>query len=643
MPYKILIVEDSKLMNDNLRKSLEEDGHCVEQAFDIKSSVDLIQLHHFDYILLDLILPDGEGEMLLPYIKHAEARVIVMTTDRDSFRRDRIFGFGIVDYILKDRYFDDIIAAVRRMIRQVEINSMFTLLVVDDSSFIRNHLELLLTSRGFLVLSAVDGKAALDIMEKYPVDGLIADLEMPKMDGFELMAKLRRKQELKNIPVMILTGSQDSNKIAKVIKYDVKDLIRKPYIVEEVLLKIDNMMNAVKHKKDIGEGRRKFDLYHDAIVNSTLYLKISPDMQAVYINERFSQLLFATAAEHFIPIALKNFVKNPTLDLFRSMQKLSSKNPPVNYIFMFDKFDGTTCYVSATVSGIFDAQGNIAEMVFIGNDITQLQENEYTLQDKLQLQAQINLEQQQLMFNQAKMAAMGEMIGNIAHQWRQPLNILGLMIQNLEYTNLSGELDEPYLRNMTEKSMEKIQYMSDTIDDFRNFFEPNKKKGRFDLVEAVHKTVDIIGKTFENHSIRLIFDGFEEGRYVIEGFRNELQQVVLNLLTNAKDALCPDRSNTQANEKWIRISIAQRDQALHLCLEDNGGGIPEAIIERIFEPYYTTKEEGKGTGIGLYMSKMIIEQNMGGKLTVKNHPLGACFCIVFPIEESPIAQENENG
>lgn len=634
MTYNILIVEDSKLINNNLRKSLESDGHYVEQAFDYETAVGLIQSHRFDYILLDLILPDGEGEMLLPYAKHADARVIVMTTDRDSFRRDRIFSFGIVDYIVKDRSFDDLIDGIRRMIRQVEINSAFTLLVVDDSNFIRNHFELLLTSRGFLVLTAIDGKDGYEKLLKYPIDGLIADLEMPIMDGFELMAKIRRKKEIKNLPVMILTGSNDSNKIAKVIKHDVKDLIRKPYIFEEVLLKIDNMMNEVRHRKIIGEERRKFELYHDAIVNSTLYMKFSPDLRAIYINECFSQLLFSNTAEEFQPIYLKEFIKNPTLNLFRLLQKLSPENPPINYIFMFDKFDGTACYVSATVSGIFDAKGNVKEMVFIGHDITQLQKNEYSLKEQVEQQALVNLEQQQLMFNQAKMAAMGEMIGNIAHQWRQPLNALGLMIQGIEDAHLHGELDERYLHDMTVKSMNKIEFMSQTIDDFRNFFQPNKLKETFDMAVAIHKTIDIIGKTLESYHINLIFDGVEEGKYMINGYRNELQQVILNLVNNAKDALCSNYSEGVDTEKWIRILIEKKDNMNILSIEDNARGIPESIIERIFEPYFTTKEEGKGTGIGLYMSKMIIEQNMGGKIEVSNHLEGACFSIYFPTCET---------
>ncbi|MBE0497886.1 MAG: response regulator [Campylobacterales bacterium] len=629
MNYDILIVEDSKLISNNLKKCLEEDGHNVEQAFDFFTAVEQIQSHRFDYILLDLILPDGEGEMLMPYAKHADARVIVMTTDRDSFRRDRMFGFGIVDYIIKDRYFDDIIESIRRMIRQVDSNSRQTLLVVDDSHFIRNHLELLLSSRGFLVLSAADGKEAYELMKKYPIDALIADLEMPVMDGFGLIAKVRRNEAFKNIPVMILTGSNDSNKIAKVIKHGVKDLIRKPYIVEEVLLKIDNMMNAVSQRHLLEREQCKFDLYHDAIVNSTLYMKFSPDLHAVYVNARFSELVFGLKAEKFKPILLRDLIKNPTMELFRSLQRLSPKSPPVNYIYTFERYDASTCYISAAVSGIFDAEGALVEMIFIGHDVTQLQENEQSLSLKVEEQVQLNLEQQQLMFNQAKMAAMGEMIGNIAHQWRQPLNTLALMIQNFEDAHAYGEMTESYVEETAQKAMHQIEFMSKTIDDFRNFFEPNKQKERFDVAEAIANTMDIMEKTLHSHAITIRYEGVQKHKYLAMGYRNELQQVILNLLSNANDILCD-----KEGERWIMISLSQDEKMLCLSIEDNGGGVSETVIERIFEPYFTTKAEGKGTGVGLYMSKMIMEKNMQGSLSVRNTAFGACFSACLPLEQN---------
>ncbi|HEX5622997.1 MAG TPA: response regulator [Sulfuricurvum sp.] len=634
MTYNILIVEDSKLISDNLKKSLELDGHYLEQAYDLETAITLTQSHRFDYILLDLILPDGEGEMLLPYAKRADARVIIMTTDRDSFRRDRLFGFGIVDYITKERYFDDIVESIRNTIKQVESNTEYTILVVDDSSFIRNNLELLLSSRGFLILTAANGKEAVQIIEKYPIDALVADLEMPLMDGFSLMAMLRRKKEYKNLPVMILTGSNDSNKIAKVIKHGVKDLIRKPYIIEEVLLKIDNMINEVKQNRIIGEGRRKFDLYHDAIENSTLYLKLSPDLEVVYINDRLSHLLFGHGGDAFEPVYLKDLMKNPTLELFRAFQKFSPQSPPITTVLLFENHHAEACYISATFSGIFDDRGTVREFVAIGHDITQIQRHEQHLEHQIKEQIHINSEQQQLMFNQAKMAAMGEMIGNIAHQWRQPLNTLGLVIQNLEDAHAYGEMNDAFISDVTEKSMAQITFMSKTIDDFRNFFQPNKRKERFDMAEAVTSTLDIIAKTLENHHIRLLFEDAAPGRYLVYGYRNELQQVILNLLKNADDVLYAQADSGEKGDKWIRITIGQEGERIRLGIEDSGGGIPESVIDRIFEPYFTTKEEGKGTGIGLYMSKMIIEQNIGGSLNASNTPAGAHFSIVIPMDQS---------
>lgn len=625
--YTILIVEDSKLISDNLKKQLEVDGHEIEQAFDLDSAISLIQSSRFDYVLLDLILPDGEGEMLLPYAKRADARVIVMTTDRDSFRRDRLFGFGIVDYIIKERYFDDIIENIRRIIRQVESNTEYTLLIVDDSNFVRNYLELLLHSRGFLVLTATNGKDALEVMEQYPIDALVADLEMPIVDGFALMAKIRRNKRYRNLPVMILTGSGDSNKIAKVIKHDVRDLIKKPYVIEEVLLKIDNMINTLKQQKIIHRERNRFNLYHEAIVNSTLYMKLTPDLTINYMNERLRTLLgisFSPLNKPLLPALLAD-TEVPWLDTLGAM---TFDTEPQERAYVFRGGDNTYHYVSAVVSGVFDENGRLLELVFIGHDISQMHANENLLHERIEEQTMINIEQQRMMFNQAKMAAMGEMIGNIAHQWRQPLNTLGLLIQDLDDAHVFGELDDAYLHTMISKSMDQIQYMSKTIDDFRNFFQPDKQKVTFNVADAITKTVDIVEKMLQINGIELRVETSDPLSDIV-GYPGQMQQVLLNLVNNAKDATITKNGEYGGKEKWIRIVAREEGPSLIVSVQDNGGGIPEAIIDRIFEPYYTTKEEGKGTGIGLYMSKMIVEQNMGGRLSVHNDPEGACFEMAF--------------
>ena len=236
----------------------------------------------------------------------------------------------------------------------------------------------------------------------------------------------------------------------------------------------------------------------------------------------------------------------------------------------------------------------------------------------------INLEQQQMIFSQAKMAAMGEMIGNIAHQWRQPLNTLGLAVQDIKDAYSFGELSEEYLDHYEHTAMEQINYMSQTIDDFRNFFSPNKQKKYFALQECVDETLHILQCGMKREKITCTDEIPEDLRVL--GFKNEFTQVLFNLIKNAKDALIEKAPPSPL----IAIKAGCNGKKIEIRIEDNAGGIPESIREKIFDPYFTTKEEGKGTGIGLYMSKTIIEQHMNGSLIYQPIPDGSAFIVQIP-------------
>ena len=236
-------------------------------------------------------------------------------------------------------------------------------------------------------------------------------------------------------------------------------------------------------------------------------------------------------------------------------------------------------------------------------------------------------EKDKIMLQQSRLASMGEMIGNIAHQWRQPLNALALQIQDMEDAYEFDEIDEHYIKALVEKSMKKINFMSKTIDDFRNFFEPNKTIERFNVVSSVDQVLDMITPSFLNHSINVEFEK-DKDEYFCMGYPNEFKQVVLNILNNAKDAFIDHIDSSEpVVEPKVKISIEDKGDTNIIYISDNAKGIPENVIDRIFEPYFTTKEEGKGTGVGLYMSKMIIEENMQGRLSVKNENDGAVFII----------------
>ena len=257
----------------------------------------------------------------------------------------------------------------------------------------------------------------------------------------------------------------------------------------------------------------------------------------------------------------------------------------------------------------------------------ELEELNRNLDKRVREESEKSRKNEQLLIQQSRQAAMGEMIGNIAHQWRQPLNALGLVLQNIYFSYQMDELDDEFMEKSIDKGKKLTATMSKTIDDFRNFFKPNKIKERFMISDIVHNTIELVDASFRNHTISLETELDET--LELEGYPSEFSQVVLNILSNAKDALI----QKDPPDKRVRIKSYQTDDEIVLEISDNAGGIPENVIERIFDPYFTTKEEGKGTGIGLYMSKTIIEQNMNGRLEVQNDADGARFTIRFALHE----------
>ncbi|WP_224982741.1 sensor histidine kinase [Geomonas agri] len=229
--------------------------------------------------------------------------------------------------------------------------------------------------------------------------------------------------------------------------------------------------------------------------------------------------------------------------------------------------------------------------------------------------------QEQLLIQQSRQAALGEMVGNIAHQWRQPLNALGLLVQQPLLFHELGQLDREFLEGHVAKSMAIVRHMSQTIDDFRNFFRPDKEKLRFKVADEVAKVLSLVDGSLQSLGVSLKVQ--QEGDPVIEGYPNEFAQVLLNILINARDVIAERAVAAPA----VQVCIADHEGRAVLTVTDNAGGIPEEIMTRIFDPYFTTKGPQAGTGVGLFMSKTIIEKNMGGVLTACNVDGGAQFRI----------------
>jgi C4-dicarboxylate-specific signal transduction histidine kinase len=231
----------------------------------------------------------------------------------------------------------------------------------------------------------------------------------------------------------------------------------------------------------------------------------------------------------------------------------------------------------------------------------------------------------QLMISQNRQAAMGEMIGNIAHQWRQPLNALAIQLVNIKAAYQFNELTAEYIDKSVNNGDRLIQKMSDTITDFSNFFRPDKEIVTFSMLKQIKHAITLVEATMAKHNVSVHLDATKD--VMLTGLPNEYSQVLLNLLANASDAITA--SGVSAGKITIRL-YEQEEQGC-LAIGDNGGGIPVNIMGEIFEPYFSTKS--MGSGIGLSMSKMIIERSMNGHIEVNNITGGAEFIVVTPLAE----------
>lgn len=245
----------------------------------------------------------------------------------------------------------------------------------------------------------------------------------------------------------------------------------------------------------------------------------------------------------------------------------------------------------------------------------------FALSYKMKLLQDEKLQQQQFLLHQNKLASMGEMIGNIAHQWRQPLTHLSFIMMNLKTAYNKNKLTSEYFENKSQEAKEQLTFMSNTIDDFRNFFKVSKQKEKFLINKAIVEVINLQRASFKAHSIRVYFEDLRD--IEVYTYKGEFLQVLFNILNNSKDEFIrKERDNAE-----IFIELKKENENIFISVLDNAGGIPKSIIDKIFEPYFTTKE--KGLGLGLYMSKIIIDKSINGKLDVKNKKHGALFTITI--------------
>lgn len=396
----------------------------------------------------------------------------------------------------------------------------------------------------------------------------------------------------------------------------------------------------------------KLKQYQDAIDASNIVSKTDINGIITFVNDEFCKISGYSRQE--LIGSPHNIVRHPDVkkSVFKKLwETILAKKVYKGIVKNLSK-DGRAFYLNATIIPILDDNGEIEEFVAIRHDVTnvillnehltqlrvELNELNQSLENKVKEQTKeltilnANLEKRveeeiakneqssRIMFRQSRLASMGEMMANIAHQWRQPLSELSIdlfkMKQNLE--------DKDEFLDTYEHAKQVIKNMSNTIDDFRNFFNANKPVENFLVSSCVDDAMIMLKGTLDRNDIKI--DVKSQKNVFVYGHQSELTQVFMNILINAKDAF----KNSEIKSKKIQISIKSNDKFAIIDIKDNAGVIKDEIMERIFEPYFTTKHKSSGTGLGLYMSKMIVE-HMKGEIIAENLKNWVNFKIILPL------------
>ncbi len=258
----------------------------------------------------------------------------------------------------------------------------------------------------------------------------------------------------------------------------------------------------------------------------------------------------------------------------------------------------------------------------------ELHEYKDHLEQKVEEALKEKRQQEDILIQQSKMAVMGEMIASIAHQWKQPLATTSAIVNAAKIEHKLSGVNNPKLDETFDNVLAQVEFMDQTVMDFSSFFKPKKKQEFFPIDNSIENVLKILSPQLKKHSIAVI-NNVSPAQFILEGYQNEFSQVLLNIMTNAKDAILQniDKHVIKPDEGKISIAIKKEAHRIILTICDNGGGISDEVMDHIFNPYFTTKEDDVGTGIGLYMSKIIMDTHMNGSISAYNTAEGACISL----------------
>ncbi len=486
-----------------------------------------------------------------------------------------------------------------------------TILFVDDEDGVRQSYDMLLNMWTKKAYSGSNGREGLELFKEHRPDIVVTDIKMPVMNGLDMIRYIKEIDS--EVPIIITTAHQEPELLLDAVELQVDGYIVKPIPKKELRKRLENIAKVILFEK---ERKKGYDILKHIIDTSLEAIFIYRGSKCIDVN--------SAALEMFSFDSKSDIVGRDNFEqIGRSLEcnkKVESKYNKAYETLLFDRYDkGITALVRCKEIVIDEEVLKIIAAV----DLTHIKCLEREARKK-----------ERILFQQSKLASMGEMIGNIAHQWRQPIAIISMWANNIIADLDMDELENENLRKYANNINKQTHHLSQTIDDFRNFFVPNRDKTTFTLKEVIDKTMNLLIASFENHNIKVIKS---VQNIQITALENELTQAILNIIKNAKDIVI---TLPKESKRLIFININQIKERVIIEISDNGGGVAEDIMEKIFEPYFTTKHKSIGTGIGLYMTQSIVTKHLHGEISVENieykyedkNYVGAKFTINLPMQ-----------
>ena len=475
-------------------------------------------------------------------------------------------------------------------------------------------------------ITIVDNESmALKELSSNHFDGMIIDPSIPFESAMNIIERVSIVKKL--LVTLVIANDFDSATLLRAIRLGITDVIVFPIDMSQLSLTMQRLNFSIIKHKQLAKKNSLLNQYKNALDTSLFITRTNMFGVIVYANDKYTDLTgFSTneiIGETHRIFKHPDTAKEQMRDLWETIE---SKRVWHGTIVNKTKL-GATFYSDTFVIPILDEHNEIIEYLDMRIDITEIKNYLNIIQQKVnETTLELEAKQQQLI-TQSRAAALGEMFDNIAHQWRQPIGAINNAIINAEFALELGNMDLDEVHKTFEQISTYTLFLSKTIDDFRNFSNPDNDNVTFNLHDIIKQTVNIIDGAYKMNNIQLSCNSDDSMKDIqICGPQGEFSQVILNILGNSRDAI----KEKAIEQGIVTITLTKHENAIILSISDNAGGIPEEVLPKIFDPYFTTKSKAQGTGIGLYMSKTIIEKHFNGNIKVENTQKGAIFTITLP-------------